>query len=179
MTEDPVKLYVVVMAILLLVLAFVAYTSYSEAAAFEHSIEMAPGQAKRLKEYAAEVQALCNQLGTKRWKKGELSLIEEASKDNRLPYAKLGPLRIERKRTYKERRFPFEFRRSGRGRTFTREEIARLCRTVESYSQNILRTIEVQLYRVSEPGSPAPGKEDKVVGDLYRGKLIFGMRVVD
>ena len=41
MTEDPVKLYVVVMTILLAVLGFVAYTSYQEAEAYEAAADRA------------------------------------------------------------------------------------------------------------------------------------------
>ena len=38
MTDDPIKLFVVVMAILLCVLGFVSYASYGPAAAFEKVI---------------------------------------------------------------------------------------------------------------------------------------------
>ena len=62
MTEDPVKLYVVVMAILVGVLGFVANTSYKQASAFEQAIAEAPQEAEKFREISASVTGLINQL---------------------------------------------------------------------------------------------------------------------
>jgi len=180
MTEDPLKLYVVVMTILLCVLAFVAVKSYKESSAFERAVEEAPRIAKQFKTYASEVQTLCDQLSKSKLRKGYLSLIEQAATDTHIKYARLKPQTDKRLRGGgKERRFLFDFGKSHAARNLTRGEVATLCRTVEMYSQGVLKTIEVQLFRMTEPGAPAPGKEDIVKGDVYRGKLIFGLRVVE
>ena len=180
MSEDPVKLYVVVMAILLCVLAFVAVTSHNEAAAYETAIDRAKTYDKEMKKYAAEVKGLCAQLSGSRLTRGFKSLIEEAASDNQVKFARLNdlkPVRLGSKG--KERRFSVKITQSGTSRPLTRETIARFCQSVERYSQGILKTIEIRLNRVTGPGVPAPGKEEKVVNDLYRGEIIFGLRVVD
>lgn len=180
MTEDPVKLYVVVMAILLCVLAFVAITSHNEAAAYERAIDRAKTYDKQMKEAAADVKALCGQLSGSRLTRGFTSLIEEAANDNGVKFSRLYEGKSVRLGSRgKERRWVVKVTQSGASRPLTRETLARFCQAVERYSQGILKTIEIRLNRVTGPGVPAPGKEDKVVNDLYRGDLIFGLRVVD
>jgi len=180
MSDDPLKLYVVVMAILLCVLAFVAVKSYKESSAFERAVEEGPRVAKQFKTNASEVQTLCNQLSKSKLRKGYLSLIEDAAQYCHVNFVSLKPQNDKRLRGGgKERRFVFEFRKSGRAANLTRGQVANLCRTVEMYSQGVLKTIEVQLFRTAEPGAPAPGKEEIVKGDVYRGKVIFGLRVVE
>ena len=61
MTEDPVKLYVIVMAILLCVLGYVAWDSYQQAYAFEAAIDRAPREAEQMQDLVAEVKALVKQ----------------------------------------------------------------------------------------------------------------------
>ena len=180
MTEDPVKLYVVVMAILLCVLGFVALTSHAEAAAYEDAINRANTYDKKMKEYAAEVKALCGQLSGSRLTRGFTSLIEEAANDNGVKFSRLyegKSVRLGNKG--KERRWVVKVTQSSTSRPLTRETIARFCQAVERYSQGILKTIEIRLSRVTGPNTPSPGREDKVINDLYRGDLIFGLRVVD
>ncbi len=181
MTDDPVKLYVVVMAILLCVLGYVAYTSYQEANEYEAAYLRAPNEAKTLREAAAEVQALCLQLSKAKLREGYLTLVEEAGRDVGVQYAALRPptkpIRIES--NVFERRWTFEFRPGGRSRALKRAEVAKLCQAVERYSQNILKTIEINLTRMTGGNLPAVGKEDEVTTDVYRGKVIFGLRTVD
>jgi len=179
-TDDPVKLYVVVMAILLCVLGVVAYTSYNQAAAYEIALERAPRHAADLRDLAGNVQMLCNQLKRSKLSQGYLTLIESAVNYNRLTAASIGEESREKRigARGKERRFRVEFRRTSPSRPLTREELAKFCRTVELDSQNILKTIEIHLSRHAGAGGIAAGKEDEVVGDTYTGTIIFGLRVV-
>jgi len=96
MTEDPVKLYVVVMAILLCVLGFVAYTSNKEANNYQTAIDQADRHAKDLKKTASEVQLLTSQLGQSKLKKSFLTLIPEAMTDSGLPKYPLGEVKAVR-----------------------------------------------------------------------------------
>jgi hypothetical protein len=181
MTEDPVKLYVVVMGILLCVLGFVAYQSHSEAANYRSAIESAPRLARELKEAGSEVQLITNQLSQSKLQKGELSLIQEAMTDSGLPQFKIDPGKSTRipGSKGKEKRWVVQIRQSASGRALTREQIARFCQTVERYSQGILKTIEIRINRATGPNVPAPGQQPNVVNDLWRGQVIFGLRVVD
>ena len=171
MTEDPVKLYVVVMAILLCVLGFVAYQSHSEAANYRSAIEDAKRLARELTEAGSQVQLITNQLSQSKMQKGELSLIEEAMTDSGLPKYRLEEVKAVRRpgSKGKEKRFRVQISQSAGGRALTREQIARFCQTVERYSQGLLKTIEI----------PSPGQQPQVVADLWRGTIIFGLRVVD
>jgi hypothetical protein len=180
MTDDPIKLYVVVMSILLCVLGFVAYASYSQAAAYERALELAPVHAEQLRELAADVQMLCDQLKQSKLAKGYKTLIESAANYNSVSTSSISEeskaKRIGTKG--KERRFRAEFRRGGQSRPLTREQVAKLCRTVELDSRNILKTIEITLRRHSGAGGIPPGREDEVMADTYTGNVIFGLRVV-
>lgn len=181
MTEDPVKLYVVVMGILLCVLGFVAYKSNSEAENYQSAIESAPRLARELKQVGSEVQGITNQLSKSKMQKGELSLIEEAMTDCGLPKYPFEAMKEVRRpgSKGKEKRFRVQIRQTAGGRALTREQIARFCQTVERYSQGILKTIEIRINRATGPGIVPPGSADKVINDLWRGQIIFGLRVVD
>ncbi len=62
MSDDPVKLYVVLMTILLAILVFVAVTSYNQAQAYERALELAPEQSQMIRELSGEVTQLTTQL---------------------------------------------------------------------------------------------------------------------
>ena len=180
MTDDPIKLFVVVMSILLCVLGFVAYASYNQANDFERALQQAPDHAKQLRELAADVQMLCDQLKDSSLGKGHATLISDAAKYNRIKLSSLGeearPKKIGTRG--RERRFKVEINRSGGGRYLTREEIAKFCRTVENDSRNILKTIELTLKRdTSLKGIPA-GTVEEVINDKYSATIVFGLRVI-
>jgi hypothetical protein len=180
MTEDPVKLYVVVMAILVCVLGWVAHSSYEKAAAFERAIAAAPAQAEEIKKYAQEVGTLCEQLsGSKVVLGGNfLTLIEDAAGYNRVkdgadikedPDKRIGAKGVER-------RFKFGI---PAGNPVKRETVARFCQQVEKDSRNILKTIEISLRRHTGAGAVPAGQEaEGIVDDTYTGSIIFGLRVV-
>ena len=179
MTDDPIKLYVVVMAILVCVLGWVAHTSYQQAAAIEQAIADAPNDAKRLRDYAGVVDALCRQLSSDKLDRGFGTLIENAANANRIANSGFGddpdvklPGRV------KEKRWKFQFRRSGRSKPLTRDEVARFCRQVELDSRGILKTIEIYLRRHQGAGGVQIGGEE-IVNDSYTGHVIFGLRVLD
>lgn len=179
MTEDPVKLYVVVMSILLGVLAFVAYRSYDEAAAFEAAIERAPREAKALKEYASDVNSLCDQLSRSKLRQGETTLIEQAANRLGIDPSAVGPDSDRRLgRRGKQQRWVFQFG-SGTSKPLTRQRIAQLCQTVELDSQQVLKTIEIELFRITGKDVPDPGREESVTNDVYRGRIIFGKNTVE
>jgi hypothetical protein len=181
MTEDPVKLYVVVMAILVCVLGWVAHSSYEKAAAFEAAIAAAPAQAKEMKAYAQEVGTLCEQLsGSKVVLGGNfLTLIEEAAEYNRVRQG--ADLREDNDKRIGakgvERRFKFGIPTAG---PVKRETVARFCQQVERDSRNILKTIEISLRRHTGGGGGVPAGEnvEGIVDDTYTGTIIFGLRVV-
>ena len=179
MTEDPVKLYVVVMAILLCVLAFVAYSSYQDAAAFEAAIERAPREAKVLKEYASEVNRLCDQLSRSKLRQGEVTLIEQAANRLGVASSSIGPAGEKRLgRRGKQQRWHFNFG-TGASKPLTRERLARLCQAVELDSHGVLKTLEIEMFRITGKDVPDPGKEDLVTTDVYRGSIIFGKNTVE
>ncbi|MHC4971745.1 MAG: hypothetical protein ACYTG3_05390 [Planctomycetota bacterium] len=182
MTEDPVKLYVVVMAILLCVLGFVAWTSYKEASAYEAALERAPGEAKALKELASDVSALCKQLSKSKLQRGYKTLILDAATMNRLKHSLSGSMKDEsvgRGRRGKKKRFNYAFGGTKKSPPATRDQIARFCRQVENDSQNILKTLEIKLSRYTGAGEPAAGQEDKVMDDRYKGVIIFGFQIIE
>ncbi|MHC4451208.1 MAG: hypothetical protein ACYS0E_13900 [Planctomycetota bacterium] len=168
MTEDPVKLYVVVMAILVAVLGWVAHTSYDQATAFEQAIEDAPNDAKKFRELSGSVQGLVNQL--KRSKLAgmdHITLVENAATTH-LPG--------------KELRWKVEISRSGRGAgggPVSRNNVARFCRQVELDSRGILKVIEIELRRYHGEGGTKAGAKQEIRDDLYTGQIVVGMRVVD
>jgi hypothetical protein len=179
-TDDPIKLYVVVMSILLCVLAFVAYASWNQADELETALEIAPRQAKQLRKQGGEVQALCEQLQKSGVGKGFISSIQKAARVSGIPNAPItedkSPKRIGPRG--RERRFKVEIQRGKTG-PLTREQVARFCRAVERDSRNILRTIEIELRRHTGKGGFAAGDRAEVVGDAYTGKIVFGLRVIN
>ena len=182
MTEDPVKLYVVVMAILLCVLGFVAWSSYEEANAFEEALARAPHEAELLKELASGVSAQCEQLGQSKLRKGHKTLILEAATIHGLTHTRFQQMkdeRVGRGRKGKKKRFSYTFGTSRASKPATREQLARFCQAVERDSQGILKTLEIKLTRVTGPGQPSPGKQEKVVKDLYKGTILFGYQVIE
>ena len=183
MTEDPVKLYVVVMALLVGVLGFVAHTSYDKAHNYELAIEAADNDAKRFRRYATGVTTLVNQLSASKLKNlDHITLVENAAK------AHLGgkptvkserPTRIPPKG--KELRWQVSVTRSARGgtRPVTRAQVARFCRQVELDSRGILKVIEIRLSRTQSEGSPPVGAPTEIRDDRYTATIVVGMRVVD
>lgn len=184
MTEDPVKLYVIVMAILLCVLSYVAYDSYKQAAAFEAAINRAPREAEQMKQLASEVKALVDQIAKSDLRDGgEKVLIERVEKNMRPALTRSGydPDVVPIGRGIKgvERRFKFSYGGGRASPTLSREQIANFCREVESVSRGIVKTIEIQMRRATGDGQPDVGKTEKVTDDRYKVDVVFGLRVVD
>jgi len=183
MTEDPVKLYVVVLAILLCVLGFVAWTTYKEASAYEAALHRAPKEAETLKELASGVSGLCEQLSNSRLQRvGYKTLIIDAASNNSLKYSHSGSMKDEsvgRGRRGKKKRFNFVFGGSKMSPPATRNQISRFCRQVEYDSQGILKTLEVKLSRYTGANEPAAGQKEKVIDDRYKGTIIFGFQIIE
>ena len=179
MTDDPIKLFVVVMAILLGVLAFVSYKTYDQAAAFERAIASAPQDAEKLKEYAGEVKAFYEQLKNLKVGKGFRTLIAEALRYNNITESSLnGPKSEKIGSRGVEKRYTVEISRGGGAQPLTRNQIAKFCLTVEQQSRNILKTLEIHMRRSTGKGAGKPGTEERVVDDLYTVKVVFGLRTI-
>ena len=183
MTDDPVKLYVIVMAILIGVVGFIAKTSYDQATAYETAIQQAPADAKVFRQRAASVKGLIAQLKkSKLATMGHIKLVETAAQAN---------LRGKRKisvddaklpnRGGKELRWKVDISRSSRGGggPVTRNDVARFCRQVELDSRGILKVIEIELRRSNSPGGPKVGDDIEIRDERYTGHVIVGMRVVE
>jgi len=184
-TEDPVKLYVVVMAILVAVLGFVAKTSYKQASAFEQAIAQAPADAERFRELSASVTGLINQL--KRSKLAgmdHITLVENAANQNlrgKRPINRENPRRLKGQ-SGKELRWKVEIARAVRGGVggpVSRNDVAKFCRQVELDSRGILKVIEVELRRYHGEGTTKSGASEEIRDDVYTGSVVVGMRVVD
>ena len=180
MTEDPIKLYVVVMSILLCVLSVVTYATWQQAQDFEQAVERIDRQRDQFKEYATDVSTLCEQLKRSKMRLGYKTLIEQACQFNRIQTSKMGadPREPRIGTNGKEKRFRVEFRGS-KADALTREKVARLCQTVESDSRQILKTIEIDLSRASNHGDGRAGSTEIVRDDRYTGEVIFGLRYVE
>jgi hypothetical protein len=179
MTEDPVKLYVVVMAILLGVLGYVAYSSYREAAAFEAALDRAPREAKALKENAEVVLGLCEQLGKSKLRQGEVTLISQAATRLGIDPSQLKTADPERLGSRAKRlRWQIRFG-TGSSKPLKRSHIAQFCQTVELDSQGVLKTIDLDLNRITGRDVTDPGKQDTVTEDVYSGTITFGKNVVE
>jgi hypothetical protein len=181
MTEDPVKLYVLVMAILLCVLSYVAWSSYRDAEAYEAAIARAPQEAKRLKQLASEVKGLVDQLGESKMREGERSLIDGVLKRKGIPYSAFDTDTppIGRGIKGREKRFKVSFGSGKASPPLSREQIVLFCQAVEAESRGILKTIDLKLSRKSGDGAPEPGQDGAVTGDRYSGEVVFGLRVVE
>lgn len=180
MTEDPIKLYVVVMSILLAVLGFVTYATWQQAQAFETAIERAPRQAEEVKKYASEVSTLCETLKKSKVGVGFVTLIEQACKYNRMTPSQLGqdPREPRVGANGKEKRFRVAFR-GRQSEPLTRERVASICKSVENDSRGILKTIEIELARNANTGDGRAGGKEIVKDDRYTGVIIFGLRYVE
>jgi len=181
MTEDPVKLYVIVMCILLCVLGYVAVSSYADADALEQALLRAPQEATQFKELATDVQALIDQLDKSELERGKRTLIDNVARRMGIVHSDFDQSdgRIGRGIKGKEERYKYSF---GSGRTsppLTRDRIAQFCQAVERDSRGILKTIEVRINRVTGQGVDDPGTEGRVTGDTYKGYVVFGLRVVE
>jgi len=181
MTDDPIKLFVVVMAILLCVLGFVSFKSYQQAAAFEKAIDDAGRDATKLREHAGEVQMLCNQLKQSKLSQGYRTLIDQAARYNSIRLSSLtGPKPDKISARGVEKRFTAKVSRSGASQPLTRDQIAKFCRTVERDSRGILKTIEIIMRRaVGKGGKGKAGTQEEVVNDVYTVDFVFGLRVVN
>ncbi|MFI5403373.1 MAG: hypothetical protein ACHQ1G_10580 [Planctomycetota bacterium] len=182
MTEDPVKLYVIVMAILLCVLSYVAYDSWKQASAFEAAIERAPQEAEQMRVLASDVKALVDQLAKSGLRDGgERVLVERVKNSMGIAHSGFNtdPAPIGAGIKGRERRVKVDF---GGGRSsppLSRQQVYKFCEAVERDSSGIVKTIEIKLNRASGEGMPDPGKEEKVTLDKYKGTIIFGLRVVE
>ena len=183
MTEDPVKLYVIVMAILLCVLSYVAMDSWKQANAYEAAIERAPEEAEKMKNLAADVKALVEQLGRSGMRESnfERLLVERMKKKWEIEHSgySTDPAPIGRGIKGKEKRVKIEFGGGRNSPPLTRDKVVRFCESVERESNGIVRTIEIRLSRATGDGMPAAGMSEQVVGERYKGTLIFGLRVVE
>jgi len=178
--NDPVKLYVGVMAILLCVIGVVAYSSYQRAEAYDKAILAAPSDAAKIRDYGADVIALCRQLETSKIKgKRPIALVEEMLQLNQMERfnRKEEPVRPVRGTNAKEARIKVEINRQT---PLRRHQIAKLCRDVELSSNGILKTFELSLRRYAGAGSEGAGKRDEAVADdSYVGEIYFGYRFVE
>jgi hypothetical protein len=182
MTEDPVKLYVIVMGILLLVLSYVAYDSWAQASAYEAAIARAPREAEQMKQLASEVKALVDQIAKSELRDGgEKVLIERVEKTMNLTHSRFSSdtVNIGRGVRGKERRFNYEFGQGKASPPLRRGEVVRFCESVERASGGIVKTIELHLRRATGEGQQDPGKTEKVTDDQYKVDVVFGLRVVD
>jgi hypothetical protein len=184
MTEDPVKLYVIVMAILLCVLSYVALDSYKQAHALEAAIQRAPREAEEMRQLASEVNALVNQIAKSELKEAggqEKVLVERVEKNMRLTRSgyESDTIPIGRGVKGNERRFKFDYGTGRNSPPLDRQQIGRFCEAVERASGGIIKTIELGLRRATGEGLPEPGKVDKVTDDRYKATIVFGLRVVN
>jgi hypothetical protein len=183
MTEDPVKLYVIVMAILLCVLSYVAIDSWKQATAFEAALERAPDEAEKMRLLAADVKALVDQLARSGLRETgfERVLVERMKKKHNIVHSgySTDPAKIGRGIRGTEKRVKIDFGGNKNSPPLTRANIVNFCQSVEQESNGIVRTIEIKLTRATGDGAVAPGMADQVVGERYKGTLIFGLRVVE
>jgi len=183
MTEDPVKLYVVVMAILVAVLGWVANTSYKQAAAYDFAITDAPRQAKKFRKQAETVNGLVIQLGASKLKGSSyINLVETAARSHlggRPAVTEERPQRIPPKG--KEMRWKIVVSRGSRAGTqpVTRNQMARFCRAVELDSRGILKVIEIKMNRAQSDKSVPVGADREIRDERYTCTIVVGMRVVD
>ncbi|MHC4958975.1 MAG: hypothetical protein ACYTGN_11430 [Planctomycetota bacterium] len=180
MTDDPIKLFVVVMMILLAVLGFVTSAFYNQASALESAVVDAKRDAERLKEAAADVQSLCEQIG-KGIGGGYRGLIARAAQFNNIKISSNRTLRDKPVPGGRgmEKRFQVQVTRGRTTSPINRDQIAKFCRMVENDSRGILKTIELKLIRATGRGQGKAGTEDRVVNDQWTVTVVFGLRVVN
>jgi len=180
MTDDPMKLFVIVMAVLLAVLGFVAYQSWSQASAYEVALASAQDDAKSFREYGADVRRLCEQLrGTRIAGKSPKSMFDELATNNGFRLTQIKEdLDVTRGGNVKEKRFVVQLSRTQGTAPLPRDKIARFCRDVEQYSNGLLKTIELRLSRQTGRDQTELGKVDEVVDDKYTFDAVFGYRYI-
>jgi len=185
MTEDPVKLYVVVMAILVCVLGWVAKESYDQASAYATAIDTAERDAKTFRQRATSVTTLINQLSASKLKDlDHITLVENAARTNLRGQRRINresPRRLKGQ-SGKELRWKVEIARAARGGTggpVSRNDVAKFCRQVELDSRGILKVIEIELRRYHGEGTTKAGATEEIRDDVYTGSVVVGMRVVD
>ena len=174
MSDDPVKLYVVLMTILLAILVFVAVTSYNQAQAYQRALDLAPQQSRAIRELSGEVTQLTTQLKSSDLRdKRPKAVISERARQYGIDADRITeasrPTPISGK--VKERRFFIDISRK---KPVTREKIAQFASAVERYTNGILKTIEVRIDR-SGPG----GQSGTITDDLYSGRVTFGFRYTE
>jgi len=181
MTEDPIKLYVVVMGILLAVLGIVTFTTWQQAGALETALDRVGSDAKNIQTYAEEVQKLTDQLTkAKIGQGGPRALIENAARSLGIAFTKLGEDPFKRiGNTGIEERYRFDFTGGRDGQALTRQQIAKFCQAVEYNSQGLLKTLEIDITRSRNQGAGAAGTAERVLDDRWTGKIIFGRRRVE
>ena len=177
MTEDPVKLYVIVMAILLCVLSYVAIDSWKQANAYAAALDRAPDEAEKMRLLAADVKALVDQLARSglREKGFERILVERMLKKHDVNQSGFStdPAKLGAGIRGTERRVKIDFGGTRASPPLTRDKVVRLCESVERESNGIVKTIEIKLSRATGDGAAAAGTAEQVVGERYKGTLIF------
>lgn len=180
MTEDPIKLYVVVMSILLAVLGVVTFATWQQTSALETALERVDSDAQRIREYSRDVQKLVDQLTRAQLSRGPRTLIENAARNLGIAFTKLSEDPSKRiGTTGVEERYRFDFSGGRDSQALTRQQIAKFCQSVEMNSQGILKTIEIDITRSRSQGAGAAGTEERVLDDRWTGKIIFGLRKVE
>ena len=174
MSDDPVKLYVVLMTILLAILVFVAVTSYNQAQAYESALELAPEQAQTIRTLSLEVTQLTSQLKSSDLRdKRPAAVISERARRYGIEPERVGEAgRVTPiSGRVKERRFYIKISRK---KPVSRKKIADFASAVEDATRGILKTIEINISRVG-PG----GKSGTITDDLYYGEVNFGFRFAE
>ncbi len=179
MTEDPLKLFVVVMAVLLCVLAVVAVTAYDTADSYRTALDRAQSDAKEFSELASSVKKILDRVSKGELKGGYLPFIQTQERRHNISHSKFGkePRPKSVGPRLEEHRFFVDFYRTRATKPLRRDQIARFCRDVERNSRGLLKTLEIRLTRVGTgAGAIPPGREDQVRDDTYTGRVVFGFR---
>lgn len=183
MSDDPMKLFVVVMAVLLAVLGFVAYQSWTQAAAYERALDSAEADAKNFREWGADVRKLCEQLRGTRLSGGKdpRPMFDDVARQNGI---RLTSNRDDRNvRTIggnvKEKRYIVELSRQQGTQPVPRDSVAKFCRDVERLSNGLLKTIEIDLRRATGKDQVEVGQSEFVAEDRYTFTIVFGYRFIE
>ena len=178
MTDDPVKLFVAVMGLLLAVLSWVCFESYKKADAYEQALQSADKDAEKIRELGSRVQSMCDTISKGKIESGYLPFIESEMSRFQIKSAKRGeePRPKSVGARLEEHRFYVEFYRSRTSQSLRRDKIGQFCYAVEKDSDGLLKTIELRLTRSTPQGVLAPGLADEVRDDTYTGRIVFGYR---
>ena len=156
MTEDPLKLFVVVMAILVCVVVVVAYSSYDRANDFQTALDRSHTDAKTIRELSTKVSAICRRIKTGQLEGGYLTFIGSQMRRHGIGYTSFGKQKSAKNvgPRLQEHRYFIEFYRGKKSQPLRRDQIAAFCRDVERKSQGLLKTIEIELTRsTAGPGA--------------------------